>query len=49
MADDLNAVRAIRRAMSMVKTKMLSLPEIDHFQFAAQPPIMIPGNNDDLA
>jgi len=49
MTDDLNAVRASARAMTMMKIEALCLPRFDHFQLTAQAPIVISSDDDGLA
>ena len=49
MADDLNAIRGVHCAMSVMKMKTIGLKRVDHFNVAAQLPIVVPGNDYDFA
>lgn len=49
MADDLNAVPDLGRAMTVVKMKVISLERLHHLDVATQLPIVISGNDHHLA
>ena len=49
MSDDLDPLPSIGRAMAMMKIEMFGFPGLDHFNLAAQLPIVIPRNDYRLA
>ncbi len=49
MADDLDPVALVGRAMAMMKIKAVGFPGLHHFDFTAQLPIVIPRDDNRLA
>jgi len=49
MPDDLDSIRSLGQAMTMMKIEALGLPRFEQFKPAAQLPIVVPRHNDRFA